>query len=592
MNLPRPFAASLLATTFLSLCSAISALADTLSVTHIAAWKGMLSFTIPRLEIVDGNMTEADVRAAFSGDDIAAAAKLIAGWDAASMRIPELSHSQTVKPESGAEETVKSIYRDLTLTGLQDGVAQSSRLEGIEMEATGPEGFKASFGPATTGIFDVAGVVALYAGGGGEMKTLYKDFAVEGGKLQGPEGFGCDVGKMAFAEFKARPFQTSPFEIVAIAESFQGKKPSPEEEKAFLKTFLEMYADLLQGMEVSPGTFDGMSCSFADEQGNTGRFSFGKMDMEGFGKGRYGAVTLNNLDVAVEGQGFLKAGKLVFKGMDLNTMLETLKAAGPDLSDVWFEQNARKMVPSFDGFAIEAIDLDVPDETRPGERVKGSVGAFDLTLKAYRLGIPTDISITADKVAIDLPADTTDEQVAQIKALGYDRIEMSGATKLHWDEASQTIVIDEVSTSGADMGTFSISAVLGNAREELFAEDPQVMQMAAIGLSVKELTVSTKDEGLAEKVFTMVGTQQGQDPAAVRTQISGMAAGMVPMLLGGTEQAQQVANAVMTFLNGGSSLKITAVAKDAAGLGLVDFMAAQQNPAAIVEKVDISAEAQ
>jgi hypothetical protein len=176
--------------------------------------------------------------------------------------------------------------------------------------------------------------------------------------------------------------------------------------------------------------------------------------------------------------------------------------------------------------------------------------------------------------------------------MGYERLEVDNALKLHWDQASSTIVVEEFSIGVMNIGSFNLTGVLGNAIEALFAEDPQTMQIAAMGLAIKELSVATEDDGLAEKIFTMVGREQGQDPATIRPQISGVAAGMIPMMLGGTEQAQQVANAVMTFLNRGSSLKITVVAKDAAGLGFMDFMAAESNPAALVEKVDISAEAQ
>jgi hypothetical protein len=589
MTLSWPLAATVAATTFLALGTSLPASADTLTVTNIVVGKGIVSFTIPRIEVVDGNMTETDVRSAFSGEDIAAAARSLSSWDAASLRIPEMRQKQTIKSPEGTEQTVESVYRELTLSGLQDGVAQSSRIESIEMETTGPEGVTVSFGPATTGTFDIAGVVGFYAGGGtGEIKTLYRDFVLEGGELAGAQGFGCDIGKMAFAEFKARPLQTSPLEAIALAESLEGgKQPSP----ADMQKIIGLYVDIFQGMEVSAGTSDGMSCRFADEQGNKGNLSIGKIEIEGFGKGRYGAIAMNDFDVTMGDVGFMKAGKLVFKGMDLNPVLEALKNAGGELSEAWFEQNFRKLIPSFDGFAMEAMSFDLPDESNPGQRIKSSLEAFDVTLEAYRLGIPTKISITADGSVLDLPADGTDEELRQLREMGYDRIEMNSAFKLHWDEASSTIVVDEFSLGGIDMGSFNLTGTIGNAGEALFAEDMQMMQMAAMGLAIKELSVSTEDDGFAERIFTLVGKEQGQDAAAVRTQISGVAAGMIPMMLGGTAQAQKVANAVMTFLNGGSSLKITAVAKDAAGLGLMDFMAAQANPAALVEKVDISAEA-
>ena len=587
MTLFRPLAAALMATASPAL--ALPASAANLTITDIVVGTGPIALTIPRIEVVDGNMTEADIRSAFRVEDLAATANSVSSWDAASIRIPEMSFSQIVKSPDKPETTAETVYRNLTIDRLQDGIAQSLRLEGGEMKMTGPETLSASFGPMSSGMIDFGAMVGIYAGGGGEAKTIYKDFVAEGGKLTGPEGVTCDIGKVAVGEFKARPLRTSLFDFALLAQSLEGgKTPSPAE----IQTLVGFYTDMFQGMDVSPVTGDGMTCKLVDEKGQPISFSVGKTEFEGLGKGRYGAITLNDFDVTVADQGFMRAGKLVFKGVDLNGVLDALNGAGGELSDAWFEQNFRKLIPSFEGFALENMSIDIPDPGTPGQRVKTSIGAFDVTLKAYQLGIPTDISITAERQIFELPTDATDEGLRQLRDMGFDRIEADGVTKLHWDEASGTIVIDELSFSGVDMGSFNITGVVGNARKELFAEDPQLMQMAAMGLSIKEVTVSTNDDGLAEKVFTMVGKEQGQDPAAVRTQISGLAAGMVPMMLGGTEQAQQVANAVMTFLNGGTSLKITAIAKDAAGLGFVDFMAAEQNPAALVEKIDLSAEAQ
>ena len=54
------------------------------------------------------------------------------------------------------------------------------------------------------------------------------------------------------------------------------------------------------------------------------------------------------------------------------------------------------------------------------------------------------------------------------------------------------------------------------------------------------------------------------------------------MLLGGTADAQKLSQAVGKFINGGKSISVTATAKDAAGLSMADFAAAQTNPTAQV----------
>lgn len=590
--LSRSLAAALLSgVVMMTAPSSTPAFAETLTVTDVLVGESVYAITIPKIEIVDGNISEADVRSLFKGEDAAGLSAKLAGWNATSIKIPEFTFKQSFADATGVQQSVEIIYKGMIIEGLTNGVAKSSRIEGGELKTTGAESVSGTFGAFTTGLFDFGALMAFYVGGGatsGEMRTVYKDIAFDGMSMTGPEGFKCEIGKFAAAEFKARPMQISFLELATLAESMNGdKEPTAEE----LRKFIGFYKDIYTGIESSPSTFSGMDCRFPDERGRPVTFVIGEIQMDGFGNARYPAITINNLNISVEGDGFVKLGKLTFKGIELGGVFEAIEAAGDQLSPAWFEANYRKVIPSFLGLGIEGVDVDVPDTTDPTQRVKGKIGSFDVTLANHVLGIPTDISIVSENTAIDIPENTTDESMQQLRALGYNSIDMGAAIKLKWDEAAGTITVEEASVTGENMGTVNISGLIGNAGKDLFAEDPGTMQGAAMGLSVKELTLAAEDAGIATKIFELVAKEQGATADAIRGQVSGMAAGMIPMFLGGTEQAQVVANAVMTFLNGGKSLTISAEAKDAAGLGLADFMAAQENPALLADKVNLSAEA-
>ncbi len=585
----RLLAAALLSTAAMFAAPTIeSAHAEKLVVTDVLVGQNVFSITIPTIEVVDGNMGEADIRELFKGGDLKSIAEKISAWSAASITIPEMRVNQKVKDADGKDVTVDLVYRNFSITNLKNGLAASSKIEGGDLTTTGAEPVKGTFGAFSTGRFDFAALLGFYVGGGdgkGELKTVYENVGFEGLSISGPNGFKCDFGKFAAAEFKARPMRMSLAEFMTMAEGM-GAEPNPTQ----MQSLVGFYSDILTGIESSPSTFDGLTCKFADASGKPVDFSVGKIEMGGFGKGRYPGIAINNLDITVQGDGFVKAAKIDFKGMDFSGPLKAVEAAGSQLSPQWFETNYRKIMPAFDGFAFAGLDIDVPDESNPGERVKAKVGDFDLTLQNHQLGIPADVSVVANNVQADLPANTTDANILRMREMGYTSIDIGFALKAKWDEAAGTIVVDEVSTSGTDMGTFSITALLGNATKDLFAEDPGTQQGAAMGLSIKELSVSAENGGLVDKLIEISAKEQGQDAAAFRTQISGMAGGMIPMVLGGTAQATEVAEAVTAFLNGGKSITVSAEANDPAGLGMMDFMAAQENPASLAEKVTLSAE--
>ncbi|MFN8830694.1 MAG: hypothetical protein ACK50Q_14460 [Labrys sp. (in: a-proteobacteria)] len=588
----RTLAAALLSGVVMATSPSMTpAFAETLTVTDVLVGESVYAITIPKIEVVDGNISEADIRSLFKGEDPTGLSAKLATWNAASITIPEFSFKQTFNDADGAPQTVEVIYKGLTIDSLENGVAKSSRIEGGELKTSGPNAANGTFGAFTTGLFDFGALMAFYVGGGektGDMRTVYKDIAFDGMTLTGPEGFKCEIGKFAAAEFKARPMEISFLELATLAESMNGEREPTADE---LAKFVGFYKDIFTGIESSPSTFSGFDCRFPDERGRPVTFVVGEVTVDAFGNARYPAITMNNMNVTIEGDGFVKLGKVTFKGMELGGIFEAIEAAGDQLSPAWFETNYRKVIPAVLGFGIEGVDIDVPDSADPTQRVKGKIGKFDVTLGNHVLGIPTDISIVSEHTVVDIPENTTDENFKQLRALGYSTIDVGATVKLKWDEAAGTISVDEASMTGENMGTVNISGLIGNAGKDLFAEDPGTMQGAAMGLSVKALTLAAEDTGIAGKIFELVAKEQGGTADAIRGQVSGMAAGMIPMVLGGTEQAQQVANAVMTFLNGGTSLTISAEAKDPAGIGLADFMAAQENPAVLAEKVNLSAEA-
>ncbi|MNT77084.1 hypothetical protein D3C72_2161600 [compost metagenome] len=78
----------------------------------------------------------------------------------------------------------------------------------------------------------------------------------------------------------------------------------------------------------------------------------------------------------------------------------------------------------------------------------------------------------------------------------------------------------------------------------------------------------------------------------MRPVFAGLAQGTVISLMAGAADAAKLGEAINSFVSGkAKTLVIGIEAKTDPGLGMMDFMAAEEDPTALIGKVNISAEA-
>ena len=120
-------------------------------------------------------------------------------------------------------------------------------------------------------------------------------------------------------------------------------------------------------------------------------------------------------------------------------------------------------------------------------------------------------------------------------ALGIDRVNLGFDLSAAWDKATQTVNVDKVAINGKDLGSVAVAAVIGNAAEQLFDANPDVMQAASLGVTLKSLKLDLSDAGLGDKIVPMFAGEQNMDAATFRSQIAGIAAGTALQLVGATD---------------------------------------------------------
>jgi hypothetical protein len=587
----RPMRALLLGTVFAGV-AATGASAETLSVTGITqgAATGPYELSVPSVEVVDGNLNEGAVRGLFTGTP--GALDALATLNAKSVTIPEIKVSYPSYVDGAGPSVIT--YRDITLTDVANGVAAAAHVGGADF--SGAENVTGTFGEMSVGRFDLAALLGFYGlaaapAAGTEMKEVYADFKFSGGSLKGGDAFSCEFGTGELGSFSARPLKQNFTEINAlIVEADAAQKAGTEVAPETVDKLVRFYADMFTAFSSTPMTFTGFNCSGKDDKGNPLTVASGPITIGGFEPAIYPAISLDDFDMTVENDGFLKFGNFTWKKMDFTAAIAAIEAAAK-LDEAYFTANWRKLVPALDGMSLADLSIDVPDPEASGKRITGTLGAFDATLGNYVNGIPANIALSLSNFILPITAEMTDLPVADLLARGVDKLDISLGTKLAWDQASSTIKVDDVLIDMGALGRINLSGTFGNATQSLFADNTDEATMAAMLLTLRDVTIEVEDRGIGSLAFAAGAKEAGQSEASFRTAVAGMAQGMTLAFLGNTTEALTAAQQLGTFLNGASHLKLTITSKDEAGIGLADLAAAETNPAALAGKLNVVAEA-
>ena len=545
------------------------------------------SVDIPTIDAVGANLSN-DVLSEVLSGNVADHAEELAGLDATSISVPEITLTVTSETEEGSQETALT-FTDLLLEDVADGKAARVSLGSVGM-VTDKASF--DFGTMSAANLDIAGILGLYGlveSDQTELEIIYTDLQAEGGTLEAEE-VSCTIGGMTGAQFKARPLKTSFGEMMAISQAME---EDPETvDPALMGRFLKMYADILTAFETSEIRFEGMSCDGTTEEGQAMNLSVAGMTMGGMSPGVYPSISMDGFDVVVDGDGAMSLENFTVKPMDLTSTIATLEAAPEVVDEAWLEANARALIPAMEGFGFSGLDIDIPDPDAPDSRIQAKVGSFDLSLADYLNGIPTNLDMSAANIEARIPENSGDDSLEQLRALGITDIDAGFRVAAAWDEATSSIDLEEVSISGVDLASVVLAGKIANAGADLFALDPDVAMAAGMALAVKSLDLTVTDAGLFDIILAVAAADQGADPETLRPVFAGLAQGTVISMMAGAADAAKLGEAINSFVSGkAKTLVIGIEAKTDPGLGMMDFMAAEEDPTSLIGKVNISAEA-
>jgi len=291
----------------------------------------------------------------------------------------------------------------------------------------------------------------------------------------------------------------------------------------------------------------------------------------------------------------MRIGLVGFSGFSFRSTLDGLKALSDKPLAEADPADLRALVPTIGALRLSGLDFDVPNKSKPEEpkpqNIRFKVKDVELTADKPLNGIPTDLRLGVQNLALAVPPDAPENGLKELAAMGYKTLDLSFLTAANWNEPANELVVREVSVNGADMGRATLKGVFGNVGKDAFNADSAIALVALVGATARTLDLTVENKGLFERAIAEAARKQKRTPDDLRREYGMAAMVAVPAVLGSSPAAKNLAQAIARFIAKPGRLAISAKTKDPAGLGIAD-VAAVGEPAAILDKLEVTATAE
>ncbi len=559
-----------------------------------------VTYTVPRLEVVGANMSEVEIRAMFDASQTASLFERLSKFSAQEVRFPEMIMDQKIGKTGQVTTYGETVIKNITNGKIATSVSNSGKF--ISKEADGKT-LNGTMGKISADEVDLASIIQLYTGAQsasgavGELKKLYGRYEVLNSVFEGSNGEKFTIARVSGADFKARLGSmswTQALKEFSNAEDFDNL--SPERKKSLTTALYDFFNNIDMGwFEVAD-----MRIIVPNETSKPdvtiARIAYGSPD----------TVNTSARELRIEGTSVVAANTRVriavisSKGFSAKTTFDAFKDAIMK-DDFKFEKiNPRSLVPTLGTLRFEGMDFDVPDVSAKGTataqdkakpNIKFTLKNTEIAADKVINGIPTRIVYAMNGFNMTLPENTSDASLKALLDLGYKQVDISFGLSMNWDEKTNEVTMSDLSYRGEKMGVFSSKLKVGNVTQDAFNLDTAVATVALMGATAKTLDINIENTGIVDKIIEQEAKKSKKTSEDMRREYAAIAAVAIPSVLGNSENAQKIAQAVAKFIAKPVKLTINAKAKKPEGLGLLDVIS-DLTPQAVLEKLDVTAVAQ
>jgi hypothetical protein len=562
--------------------------ADSFSLDNVSFSLGSTTYVAKRIEFAGASSSRADIEALLSSSSTEPMESRLKRISVKKITIPEATVKQTV-----GKQTQVTTYRNTVLDDITQGRIASALIETTATETTGTkDNVLVSTGRTTMTELDLPAIARLYEtkaeGASAPFTRIYGAFAIENMEVADSEsGTTFRIARFGGKDFLGRPTKESWTGTMGIFADMADRADPSSEDQARLFSAI---SDFVGAFQVGSMEASGIEVN-SKGQDNPGLARINRIAFTGGTDAQSPEVRWEGIEFA-DKNSKLKLDGMSLSGFSFRQTFDGLKMLqGKSLDDL-DPATARNLIPTLGTLRLSGLSIDaVTQENGDTAKIQAAIKGFELTADKSMNAIPTNIRIGLQNLTMALPSSSTDEGVKELVALGYKNIDVSFLAAATWNEATSEIALREVSFQGQDMGNFALTGVVGNVGKDLFDADTAIAAVALVGAKAKALDLTVENKGLFERYMAKAAKEQKTTPESLRRTYAAAAAFVVPAMIGSSEQAQTLSQAIARFIAKPGKLTVNATPKDPTGLGIAEAVVLP-DPKAILDKLNVSAKAE
>jgi hypothetical protein len=549
---------------------------EKLSFDRLELKTGLSILKADAIEIENANLSADALKALFTEQAPAQQADALAKFDADRITIKSLRQETSINGQVSA-----SILRNVVLTGIKSGVAESLKADGGTFgSGDGNEAQAGTMGAITATTIDLGVLIAGGATKSGkrdDFRTAYGEVILTSIATDAPQGPAVSIDRISIRDFRIK---TSEQGISAVAERIirrQSTTGAPPSTDADINAMALDMVDLFAGFAI--GTSDASQIKIEDKKtGEYARINHILYEGDLSGKGQH--IRMDGFEGAFEGSR-VRIGSVEQSGYSFGPVYDSIRSTASKPNTKLSEADPLSFVPIIGKFEIRDVTIDTTDVPP----VHAGLRSMVLSVDNPTGGIPKSVDLAFDGLFGPIPSDSNEPTIDNFIALGYRDVSLSGTLRLAIDEKAKMFKTEAL-ISGENMGAVGVTANLINVPVDLLMRNPSAALIAFAGARVKDLSLTVENRGLVDRLVDQDAIKTKRSPQEVRKNYAAVASASLQIYLGMSPNAKTLTQAIAKFIDKPARLSITAKAKNPDGVALAEGATAE-SPAQLLEAFDL-----
>jgi len=217
-----------------------------------------------------------------------------------------------------------------------------------------------------------------------------------------------------------------------------------------------------------------------------------------------------------------------------------------------------------------------------------SLKSLVVNIDEQTYGVPSTMQISLEDIVLNKSVLQQIEE--KIGKINLDELRLSFNMDYGWNKDTKDLTVSKLGGAISQIGSVNFAASLKNIPDSAFTMHKSAA-MALIGVTAKDTSVDIKDDGGFDRLLGAYSEESGMDAETMKSLLSASLDMLPSQLSISHEHLTTIAQAVKQFIQKPGNLSIIIRSKNENGIGMMQFMSSQDNPAQLLDLVTVEATA-